>query len=254
MIASVPEATTMDVYNTVEALVDAGVPEYLMAKVNEADAKAAYEALLEFVAVVKANPITPSTPVSQISSSDAADISASASQLASAAYPFMKGVDWTDDLYKTPIPGKSAQQVMKAVDKMIVMGSQMDWAALQEAAKAHVKAIQGMDSKGVLTQGDLEAILAGLGKTISSVPEATVMGVYREMSNLIGASEIPKYVFAKQNPEEAMAAYSALVQFTQTVRAAQSKGTADMEGLSSDQRLALIFIGVSALGVLPFLH
>merc|ERR1719313_2674267 len=157
MIASVPESKTMDVYNAVEALVDAGVPAYLMSKVNEADAKAAYEALLEFVAVVKANPITPSTPVSRVSSSDAASISAKASELASAAYPFMKGVDWTDDLYKTPIPGKSAQQVMKAVDKMIVMGSEMDWAALQEAARAHVKAIEGMDSKGVLKQGDLAA-------------------------------------------------------------------------------------------------
>merc|ERR1711971_109730 len=61
MIASVPESKTMGVYDAVNALVDEGVPEYLMSKVNEADAKAAYEALLEFVAVVKANPITTSS-------------------------------------------------------------------------------------------------------------------------------------------------------------------------------------------------
>merc|ERR1712193_127114 len=106
---------------------------------------------------------TPSIPTTRVSSDDASSISAAASALGKAAYPFMQSVDWTDDLYKTPIPGKSAQEVMKAVDKMILMGSKMDGAALQEAARAHVKAIQNMDGKGVLKQADLEAILAGLG-------------------------------------------------------------------------------------------
>merc|ERR1712003_513573 len=67
MIASVPESKTMDVYNSVGALVDPKVPEYLMSTVKEADAKAAYQALVEFTNVVKANPITP-TPVSAASS------------------------------------------------------------------------------------------------------------------------------------------------------------------------------------------
>merc|ERR1719261_26763 len=112
---------------------------------------------------------------------------------------------------------------MKAVEKMIVMGAKMDGAALQGAARAHVKAIQGMDSKGVLTKADLEAILAGLGKAISSVPEATVMDVYNEMSGLLGGNNgaIPKNLFAKQNPSDAIAAYGALVQFKDTVRAHQ---------------------------------
>merc|ERR1719389_918992 len=180
MIASVPESKTMGVYDAVNELVDEGVPKYLMSKVKEADAKVAYEALLEFVAVVKANPIKASTPQTTVTSSDAASIDAAAKDLASAAYPFMKGVDWTDDLYQKPIPGKSAQQVLKAVDKMIVMGSKMDGAALQEAARAHVKAIQGMDAKGVLTPGDFDAILAGLGKAISSVPGRSVMEVYSQ--------------------------------------------------------------------------
>merc|ERR1719230_1692680 len=69
MIASVPESKTMGVYDAVSALVDPKVPEYLMSKVSEADAKAAYEALLEFVEVVKANPITPATPTTRVSSS-----------------------------------------------------------------------------------------------------------------------------------------------------------------------------------------
>merc|ERR1712091_736127 len=62
MIASVPESKTMDVYNSVSGLVDSKVPEYLMSTVKETDAKAAYAALVEFAGVVKAHPITASTP------------------------------------------------------------------------------------------------------------------------------------------------------------------------------------------------
>merc|ERR1712061_19014 len=77
-----------------------------------------------------------------------------------------------------PIPGATPQTVMKAVDKMIVMGAAMDGAALKEAAMAHVKAIEGVDAKGVLSQSDFEAINAGLGKAIASVPTSKVMDVY----------------------------------------------------------------------------
>ena len=35
------------------------------------------------------------------------------------------------------------------------------------------KAIEGMDSQGVLSQSDFEAINAGLGKAIASVPTGT---------------------------------------------------------------------------------
>merc|ERR1712210_351494 len=118
--------------------------------------------------VVKANPITPSTPASSVSGSAASSITAAADKLSAAAYPFIKDVDWTSDLYLKPVPGADPQKVMKAVDKMIVMGSAMDGAALKEAAAAHVKAINGVDAKGVLSQGDFEAINAGLGKAIAS--------------------------------------------------------------------------------------
>merc|ERR1712186_293228 len=67
MIASVPESTTMGVYNSVSALVDPKVPAYLMSTVKEADARAAYAALIDFTNVVKANPITASTPASTVS-------------------------------------------------------------------------------------------------------------------------------------------------------------------------------------------
>merc|ERR1712014_270890 len=124
-------------------IVDPKVPAYLMSTVKEADAKAAYDALIEFTNVVKANPIAASTPASTVSSGAAASISAASSKLSAAAYPFMKDIDWTDTLYSKPIPGKTPQEAMKAIDKMIVMGSKMDGASLKEAALAHAKAIEG---------------------------------------------------------------------------------------------------------------
>merc|ERR1719380_516160 len=154
LIASVPESTTLDVYNSVSALVDPKVPAYLMSTVKEADARAAYDAIVQFAGVVKANPITPASP----SAPSNPAISAAAGKLSAAAYPFIKDIDWTDSLYSKPIPGKTPQEAMKAVDKMIVMGSKMNGGALREAALAHAKAIENMDAKGVLTQADSKAI------------------------------------------------------------------------------------------------
>merc|ERR1719181_1553720 len=57
MIASVPEAKTMAVYDAFGALVDPAVPKYLMGQVSAKDAKAAYTAFLQFQNVVKKNPI-----------------------------------------------------------------------------------------------------------------------------------------------------------------------------------------------------
>jgi hypothetical protein len=219
MIASVPESMTMDVYNSVQGVVDPQVPAYLMSTVKEADAKAAYNALIEFTQVVKAHPITPSTPASTVSG--AASVDAAAGKLSAAAYPFIKDVDWTSNLFSKPIPGQSPQAVLKAVDKMIVMGAAMDGAALQEAAKAHVKAIDGMDAKGVLSQADFEAINAGLGKAVASVPTSKVMDVYNAMAKVIGASPVPNYLYSTVNPNDAQAAYNAFLEFKDVVKAAQ---------------------------------
>merc|ERR1711972_272300 len=219
MVASVPESMTMDVYNSVGAVVDPKVPAYLMSTVNEGDARKAYVALIEFTKVVKANPIKPSAPVSTVKGG--ATIDAAAGKLSAAAYPFIKDVDWTSNLFSKPIPGKSPQEVMKAVDKMIVMGAAMDGAALKEAAKAHVKAIEGMDAKGVLSEADFAAINAGLGKAIASVPTSKVMDVYNSMAKVIGDSSVPNYLYSTVNPNDAQAAYNAFLEFKDVVKAAQ---------------------------------
>merc|ERR1712115_425810 len=181
------------------------------------DAKAAYAALVDFAGVVKAHPITASTPASSVSGGS---IGAAAGKLSAAAYPLIKDVDWTSNLFSKPIPGKSPQDVMKAVDKMIVMGSAMDGAALKEAAQAHVKAIDGVDAKGVLTQGDFEAINAGLGKAIASVPTSKVMDVYNAFSGIVNPT-IPNYLYSSVSPGDATAAYNALLEFKDVVKAAR---------------------------------
>merc|ERR1712157_552090 len=160
LIASVPESMTMDVYN----------------------------ALLEFTQVVKAHPITPSTPASTVSG--AASIDAASSKLSAAAYPFIKDVDWTSNLFSKPIPGQSPQAVLKAVDKMIVMGAAMN---------------------------------AGLGKAVASVPTSKVMDVYNAMAKVIGDSPVPNYLYSTVNPNDAQAAYNAFLEFKDVVKAAQRR-------------------------------
>merc|ERR1711972_891475 len=211
MIASVPESTTMGVYDAVSSIVDPKVPAYLMSTVKEADARAAYAALIDFTSVVKANPITSSSPSAP--SNPAID--------AAAGYPFIKDIDWTDSLYSKPIPGKTPQEAMKAVDKMIVMGSKMDGGALREAAMAHAKAIEGMDAQGVVSQADFQAINAGLGKAIASAGTSATMDVYNAMAKLVGSSPVPNYLFSKVNPQDAIAAYNGLLEFKDVVKAAQ---------------------------------
>jgi len=217
MIASVPESTTMDVYNSVASLVDDSVPAYLMSTVKEQDARTAYQALVEFTSVVKANPIA----ASSVSAPSKPAIDAAAAKLSAAAYPLMKDVDWTSDLFSKPIPGKSPQDVLKAVDKMIVMGAAMDGAALQEAANAHAEAIEGLDAKGLLSQGDFQAINAGLGKAIASVPTGNVMDVYNAMAKVVGNSPVPNYVYSTVDPQNAQAAYNALLEFKDVIKANQ---------------------------------
>merc|ERR1712070_125770 len=218
LIASVPEEKTMDVYNSFKALVGSDVPAYLMSTVKEADAKAAYSALLDFKDVVKAHPITPSPAASKLSGDAASKISAAAGKLSSAAYPLLKDVDWSSDLALKPLPGASPQQVLKAIDKALVMGAAMDGAALTEAAEAHHKAIGSVDAKLVTSASDFEAINAGLGKAIASVPTSKVMDVYNAFGGIV-SPVVNNYLYSSVSPGDAQAAYNALLEFKDVVKA-----------------------------------
>merc|ERR1719159_2041940 len=116
------------------------------------------------------------------------------------------------------------------------MGAAMDGAALKEAAQAHVKAIDGVDAKGVLSQADFEAITAGLGKAIASVPTAKVMDVYNAVGKVVGSSPIPNYLYSQVNPNDAQAAYNALLEFKDVVKAASAERCLVLRCVTARQR------------------
>merc|ERR1712150_458148 len=123
------------------------------------DAKRAYEALMRFKDVVKANPITPtsvSTPAALSSKLGAID--SAAAKLSSASYPLIKSVPWDADVFTKPLPGVTANQALKAIDKALVMGASMDGKLLQDAAMAHHKALGSIDGKLVTSAGDYESV------------------------------------------------------------------------------------------------
>merc|ERR1712014_104133 len=189
--------------------------------VKEADAKAAYAALMEFKDVVKSHPIAPataSTPAALAGKIGAID--GAAGKLSSAAYPLIKDVDWTSDLALKPLPGVSPNQMLKAIDKALVMGASMDGKLLQEAAEAHHKAIGSMDAKLVTSAADFQAVNAALGKVIASVPTSQVMDVYNAFGKIV-SPVIPNFLFSSVNPGDAQAAYSALLGFKDVVKTAQ---------------------------------
>jgi len=215
MIASVPEEKTMAVYNEFGKLVDPAVPKYLMGQVNEADAKAAYSALMDFKDVVKSNPIT----AKSVAAASNSQVDAAAGKFADASYNFLKDIDWSSNLavQSTGFTG-TPLALTKAVDSALVMGSKMDGGALQEAALAHVKAIGGMDGSGVATKGDYQAILAGLGKAIAAVPAKDVMAVYDSFGKVVNKN-VPSYLYSSVNGADAVSAYKGFLEFKDVVKA-----------------------------------
>merc|ERR1712010_118522 len=147
-------------------------------------------------------------------------IGEAAKKLSDASYPFLKQIDWTSDLFMKPLPGASASQALKAVDKAIVMGSAMDGNLLKAAAEAHHKAIGSIDGKGVTSAADYEAVNAALGRVVASVPASKVMDVYNTFSGVVG-SQIPNNMFALADPLAANAAAKAFYEFKDVVKASR---------------------------------
>nr|1PPR_M Chain M, Peridinin-chlorophyll Protein [Amphidinium carterae]1PPR_N Chain N, Peridinin-chlorophyll Protein [Amphidinium carterae]1PPR_O Chain O, Peridinin-chlorophyll Protein [Amphidinium carterae] len=218
VIASVPENMVMDVYDSVSKITDPKVPAYMKSLVNGADAEKAYEGFLAFKDVVKKSQVTSAAGPATVPSGD--KIGVAAQQLSEASYPFLKEIDWLSDVYMKPLPGVSAQQSLKAIDKMIVMGAQADGNALKAAAEAHHKAIGSIDATGVTSAADYAAVNAALGRVIASVPKSTVMDVYNAMAGVTDTS-IPLNMFSKVNPLDANAAAKAFYTFKDVVQAAQ---------------------------------
>ena len=117
VVASVPKAQVMDVYNAVKDITDPGVPAYMKSLVNGPDAEKAYKGFLEFKDVVEKNQVTAASAPATVPSGD--KIGAAAKALSDASYPFIKDVDWLSDVYLKPLPGKTAPETLKAIDQMI---------------------------------------------------------------------------------------------------------------------------------------
>merc|ERR1719164_92877 len=193
-----------------------------MSTVDAKHAKNAYEGFLKFKDVVKKNPIKPSvaeTP--EALSAKLGPIDDAAAKLSKASYPFIKDIDWSSDLYLKPLPGVTPNQAMKGpIDKMLVMGASMDGKLLKEAAEAHHKALGSMDSKLVTTLDDYTAINAAIGKTVASVPSSQVMDVYNSVAKILNPV-IANNLYSGVVPNDAQAAYTAFLNFKDTVKAAQ---------------------------------
>ena len=129
-------------------------------------------------------------------------------------------VDWLSDVYLKPLPDTTAPKVVKAIDKMIVMGSQMDGNLLKAAAEAHHKAIGSIDATGVTSAADYEAVNAAIGRIVASVPKATVMDVYNSMAAVVDGT-VPNNMFSKVNPLDAVAAAKGFYTFKDVVEASQ---------------------------------
>merc|ERR1712084_119078 len=114
-----------------------------------------------FKDVVKKNQVASAGAPATVPSGD--KIGEAAKKLSDASYPFLKDVDWTSDLFLKPLPGASATQALKAVDK----------------------AIGSIDAKGVTSAADYEAVNAALGRVIASVPTSKVMDVYNAFAKIV---------------------------------------------------------------------
>ena len=186
VVASVPKAKIMAVYDSVKAITDPGVPAYMKSLVNGPDAENAYQGFLEFKDVVEKNQVATASAPAVVPSGD--KIGEAAKALSDASYPFIKDIDWLSDIYLKPLPGKTAPETLKAIDKMIAMGAKMDGNLLKAAAEAHHKAIGSIDAKGVTSAADYEAVHAAIGRLVASVPKTTVMDVYNSMAGVVDST------------------------------------------------------------------
>merc|ERR1712217_623722 len=104
------------------------------------------------------------------------------------------------NVFTQPLPGVTANQALKAIDKALVMGASMDGKLLQDAAMAHHKALGSMDAK--------------------PVPQGQVMDVFNSFSK-ITSPVVPNLLYSKVDPGAAQSAFGALLTFKDAVKAAQ---------------------------------
>eukprot|EP00933_Yihiella_yeosuensis_P003324 TRINITY_DN105_c2_g1_i1.p1 TRINITY_DN105_c2_g1~~TRINITY_DN105_c2_g1_i1.p1 ORF type:complete len:224 (-),score=76.01 TRINITY_DN105_c2_g1_i1:231-839(-) len=143
-----------------------------------------------------------------------------AKKLSEASYPFLKEIDWTSDVY-AKLPTQNPAAIIKAIDKMLVLGAAMDPAALKAGVLAHSTAIGHMDSKLVATLADYTSINSAIGHMIASAPATKTMDVYNAFAKFNLGSDVGPYMMSKVSQTDAEAAYKALLEFKDVVKASQ---------------------------------
>ena len=141
-----------------------------------------------------------------------------AKKLSEASYPLLKEIDWTYDVY-AQLPTQNPLAVMKAIDKIILMGAATDSAALREGGMAHLKAIGSTDGKGVTSLADYTAVSAAIGHMVASAGGAKTMDVYKAIDAFKHDNDVRPYMMSKMNAAGAKAAYSAFLEFKGAVEA-----------------------------------
>merc|ERR1711912_134775 len=116
--------------------------------------------------------------------------------------------------------GVTTKEVLKAVDKAIVMGSKMGTNELRAGAEAHHAAIVNANG-GMISQEDFATVKAAVGRMIASTPSSKVMDVYNSFASIV-KPEVPSKLMSGVNAADASAAYSALLEFKDVVKKAQS--------------------------------
>uniref|UniRef100_UPI0031F5DB37 Peridinin-chl a protein n=1 Tax=Heterocapsa pygmaea TaxID=35672 RepID=UPI0031F5DB37 len=143
-----------------------------------------------------------------------------AKKLSAASYPFLKEIDWSSDVY-AKLPTAGPFDVLKAIDKMIVMGAAMDGAALKAGAEAHHKALGSIDAKGVTSLADYTAINAAIGHMVASAGESKTMDVYNAFDSFSLGKDVGPYMMSKVSANDASKAYKAFLEFKDAVKASQ---------------------------------
>eukprot|EP00931_Biecheleriopsis_adriatica_P015328 TRINITY_DN1177_c0_g4_i1.p1 TRINITY_DN1177_c0_g4~~TRINITY_DN1177_c0_g4_i1.p1 ORF type:complete len:227 (-),score=73.75 TRINITY_DN1177_c0_g4_i1:137-739(-) len=149
---------------------------------------------------------------------DKIDVAAEA--LSKASYPFIKEIDWTSDVY-AKLPTQGPLEVLKAIDKMLIMGAAMDPVALKAGTLAHSSGISHVDGKGVTTLADYTAMNKAIGHMVASVPASKTMDVYNAFAKFNLGSDIGPYMMSRVSKQDAEAAYKAFLDFKDVVKASQ---------------------------------
>merc|ERR1712146_670260 len=103
-----------------------------------------------------------------------------AKKLSEASYPFIKEIDWTSDVY-AKLPTQGPLEVLKAIDKMLVMG-------------------------------------AAMGHMVASAGTAKTMDVYNAFAKFNLGKDVGPYMMSKVTQSDAEAAYKAFLEFKDVVK------------------------------------